>query len=226
MKIPSPRRPLVLIVLLGLASTARADLTYSYVSNPSPISLQVGETFLLNVYLQETATDGDSPRFVGAGNGLFSQAVRVDFGASAASRVLASSDVVPNSSDFADTLAAGLIDPGAAQVNEQVLLSSIDPVAGTNVSPGVSRIFVGSFLFTAVEAGTAVVTFGDLNPDFDDVIAADGFVLDPVLQAGTVQFTVVDPAIVPEPASVVLMGSGLCAMACLLMHRGQSRPTA
>ena len=215
---------------LGLASlllatvesgSVRAEYAYRYVANTPSVSVAVGGTFVLDVFLEETAGDGDEPRFSGAGGGLFSSAVALTFGDSAPARVLADSDIMPNSGAFSLTDDASLsADLGSARVAQEVDL--FDPyVQGDTTGLGVSRILVGSFRFSGLSAGNFSITLGAFDPSMDLTVTSQGLALDPAIAEGRVIVNVIG-MIVPEPSSLLLACTGTVAVA--LISRRRRRP--
>ena len=209
------KKILIVLALVASGQSARADYSYAFIPGQEDVTLNIGDTFVLDVYLQETVTGTDAPRFTGIDGGLFSAAVAVDFGAAAPAQVIGAADILPNVTDFGDVLAADFPTAGTARIDEQVPLSSLDPVLGTVIAPGVSRIFLGSFRFTALTAGTFTAYLTDSDPSFDETVTAGGYVVDSPssnIQTGAVRFHVGTSA-VPEPASLLMLGIGAASLA-------------
>ncbi|QEH35012.1 hypothetical protein OJF2_35570 [Aquisphaera giovannonii] len=215
----------VVALLVGCsAPVARGDLIYQVVAEQADYTAEVGATVDVRIFLRETATGGESSQIAGAGNGLLTAGVRLDFGGSAAAKVLSAADVFENAGFTSAATLVKDVTAGSAGLAEDV--DFLDPaVQGIEVSPGVAMLELGVFRFTALAAGLTVVTVEDFDLGQVNFVTA-GFVSldDPPSAVGpsTFSINVSRSGAVPEPASVVLAASGLLGLglwARLRRHR-------
>ncbi len=215
------------LALLGLFTPwpARADL--SLVLSPSSSTASVGDTFDLNVYLQQSSVGTGEPDL--SSTGLFSAAIVVTFSTVAqvtqitpTSQVYVDLSPPPNNRDpllTAITPATSSSPPndGAASlsfslINDYILETL--PVPDTN-----GQILLGTFTFTAMLPGsetvTAMVDTSFLGSGFLD---GNGDAFDSFVNPGSAQITVQGVSVVPEPNTLVAAGTavlmGLAYAAC------------
>lgn len=194
---------------LSWTGEAHAELIYRYVFDRPVYTVAPGETVLVNTFLQETVTGGDTSRL--ATEGLIGAGVRVRFDIPPApgspAQVLNLSDILPNTADFDDAIFQFTdLAPGSlAELTEVVDLAS-PPVLGTELTPGIFRVFLGSFRFTAGSALGEVTTVSALDsPRTEDTITGTGLVLDGLIESGDSTIRV---SAVPEPSALTLVGTG------------------
>lgn len=209
----------VALVAALLPGAAKAEFLYSYAFGQDTYTVTPGETFLVDVFLQETVTGGEPPRL--ADDGLFGAGVRVHFD-EAPAQVIGLDDILPNTAEFDDALFlfTDLVPGVLAEFTEVIDLLS-PPVFGTEVSPDVFRVFLGSFRFTAgLTPGQGFIFALDI-PETDDTITDAGFLLDPLILPASATITVV-----PEPSTLTLLGIGVLGIAGHAVQRRRRSPAS
>jgi hypothetical protein len=190
--------------------------TYTFSFGQDVFTARPGETVDVPVYFQETVGPPGNSVLVPGGVGLVGAGVRVVFSdppqPTQPSCVLGVSDIVPNPSFDVPTPSLSL---GAAGLELARLASGT--VTGAEYSPGVYRVLLGTFRFTAGEVGgeSTPIRAADFDPGFDDFVTGDLNVLDgsPISEAQA-KITVV-----PEPGSLLLLiAVALTGVACVIRH--------
>jgi hypothetical protein len=187
----------VAILIASFPALCGADIVIGFDSNASlsSKSVQVGEQFSVDLYYVETTTS------LAPTNGLFSFGTRGTF----SSTLLQFDDGTVDS--VFEAIGGGSNPDGS--VAGQVDVFGASPSG----APKSLSIHLATLNFTAVSAGTAVISFGDLDPGFNDFSLDDDFLttLDPIVYGPmhlTHNFTV-NVSAVPEPSSVALTSTGL-----------------
>jgi hypothetical protein len=113
---------------------------------------------------------------------------------------------------------------GAIEQNDLIPSASDDPL-GVIVSPTLTTIRLASFTLSGGAVGDVIsFTMSDLNTQLDDIVLADGTVLDGTLIYGSLTITGSSGGgggggVVPEPTSVALFGSLLGGLLVRLRKR-------
>ncbi len=198
---------LVIVAMTLAASYARADVLYSFVTDPAAYDVAADGTVSVDVYLQETLTGGSSSELV-AQNGLFSFDVVVDV-------TLAPSDPAAITASMVNPDFNGVVNnvPPMVVIADRDLLE-FDGVQATMVDATTYRVLLATFTIQGGGVIGEMTTFSvadyenTLTPGtdentfyWDDITASNP--LDAIIGAGS--FTV---TVVPEPASIALLSMG------------------
>ena len=228
------RKPLLLaivaIAVMGVPAV-RADITYQYITDQSSYSASAGQSVTVQLLLQETLSGGSSSLLVSEG-GLFGAGVFVtQSGTVPSNPTLIAGPVTPNQSARPDGFGTGgrisLLPATSttAGVLESVPDFSTPGPAGTQVSPTVRDVFLGSLTLTAGAAGSTtqftIESYKNFSgKDGNTLTFNNAFDLDLAGGAsGAPPFTGADaftnsfsvnvspPSASPEPGTLLLTGS-------------------
>ena len=233
------RRMLVVLAVVGWAcSPARADISYSYVTDQSTYNLTVGQAVTVSVYLQETVTNGSSS-LINLDGGLYAAAMKASL--SGSSSQLATISAVAYNANFASGSSGNTTNSSATQAVIANFSNGTNAAfaSGPSLTEGNNLLYLlGTFTLTAGStAGTSTynlgelttqggntVTFGsgpgngvgydlDFSNNSGSVISGDGQQPQSYYgtQADPTSFTV-NVAAVPEPSSVILTGLAVSAI--------------
>jgi hypothetical protein len=201
----------------GKAIAAPVYPLYQYVFGQDNYPVSPGGTVDVQVYLQETIGQFDTPVLAPGSVGLIAAGVRLEAGdppqPSQPARVLSTFDILENPAfDFPTPSLTG----SNAGLSLGTLLNPT--VIGREQSAGVFRMLLGTFRFTAgsLPGESTPLRATDYDPGFDDVVTGDMRVLDarPIYD-GTATITVV-----PEPQALTLLAAAALAGAtCWLRTR-------
>jgi hypothetical protein len=207
-------------ILLSAGIAAPAPVS-SFVFSEANYSVMPGAKVNIAVYWQQTVTGDDASVLDPSSEiGVFGQGVRIRWDnpdvPSEPAMVLSADDIIANSA-FND---AGMTTPktvteSCAQLQEATDFSAF--VYGSEVSPGVWRQWIGTFVFTAGSASgevTHLLAVKYAAPGSEGVYVIDGAgeAYDNVTAAATATITTV-----PEPSSIVL--GGVAALTLWLFRR-------
>jgi len=198
------------------ASAAPADNLYQYVFGNSSYTVACDGTVDVSVYLQETVGPQGTPVLSSSGVGLSTAGVKVLFSDPPQpiqpTRVLKLTDIWEN-------MAFDFPTPSLTDTDADLALATLlnPSVTGEEISPGVYRLLLGTFHFTAgtVAGESTPIRATDYDPRFDDVVTGgDMRVLDNLIQDGSATITTV-----PEPAAVEMLAAAILAGGLLWKFR-------
>lgn len=191
------------VLVAALASGTTAHAAYFFSFDQANYTVNAGESVTVSVYLSETGTNNLTTTGLIAGDMrlLFNEPTRVSTPAQVISR--ASN---PDFDSPADP--QPLLVPATASTSgiADIIQSSFTPVLATN-----NRILLGTFVFQAGAVAGVVTQLRatDQNASSDGLVLTNGTVLDQITADGLATITVNSTAAVPEPSSLVLVGSAL-----------------
>ncbi len=209
------------LALLGLFTPWPAQAGLTLVLSPPTSTASVGDTFDLNVYLQQSSPiniSGGEPDL--SSTGLFSAAIVVTFSTVAqltqitpTSQVYVDPTPPPNNSDPLSTAITPATSPsppnnGAAYLSVALIndlgLGTL-PVPDSN-----GQILLGTFTFMAASPGSETVT-AMVDPSFggSGFLDGTGVAFDSFDNPGSALVTVQGAAVVPEPNALVMAGSAI-----------------
>ncbi len=186
----------VLLTAAAFPATSHGGIIASFTADGSaflPSFISVGQTVDVPLYLRQTDpnTELTSPGLLLAGLG-------VSFSPSGIVNVT-----------------SGSFGPGWNSLFSSV---TFDNFAGTSAiqsgvgfgDPAVTEtggsILVGTLMFTGVSAGTALLTLGDADSGFEEILDGNGNVLDGSIIFDTTTSITVTSSAVPEPSSLAALG--------------------
>jgi hypothetical protein len=158
-------KALILLTLCwaGLASTARADITYQYVTDTTAYAVNPGATVNVNVYLQETVT-GTSSSLIAAETGLFSAGFYLTQSGQVPTNPTIITAMTPNTQGQPAGFSGGVANApkftgsqGALTEGLPVTYTGPGPSGSTqggSVANGITRVFLGTVTLTAGDPGT------------------------------------------------------------------------
>lgn len=212
---------LIFTVVLAFGSaSARAAAVYSLSAAQSNYTVAVGDTVDVQIFLVEQLGAGDTSELMGPDAGLISAGFRLTYGASDPAQVLLANDIAPNPAfDSGATLMKDAV-PGSASLREDVDFGS-PPAQGVEASPGVVSLWLGTFRFTALVAGTTVVSVEDFDsdPQFIDFVTASFTDLDPAIQSSRFTINATNPGVVPEPSSLAMAATAALGLVAVARRR-------
>jgi len=230
-------------VLAVTTSTARADVSYAYVSDVSSFTGNQGATVTVNVYLQETLSKGTS--YIASEGGLFAAGweIRKPTAGSGDAAVSAQSGAIGPGQSFAggfQTL-SGPVVIGTNTVWRVVESGATTPTTSLGtVNGNITKVLLGTATFTVGSQNTTFflgrkqtaaggpsgtnTTSGTAQTNLD--IDNAGLTITGVDQtAFTIQINV-QQATVPEPSSMALCGFAACSMGFGAWRRYKAKKAA
>lgn len=194
----------LVVTSLGGVGVARADTIYQYVFGAGMYQVPVNSIFDVPVFLQETISGSDTSVLAPGGAGLSGAGVRVMFNDTPQPSDRAS---VLSVNDIAASSAFDVVVPSVSSTDAGLSLFSLsNPIVhGEEYSPGVYRVLLGTFRFTAgsVLGETTRIRATDFDPELQDVITSDFSTLDGSIADGRSAITTV-----PEPDAISLLVAG------------------
>lgn len=175
---------LAVLAWAGWSSRTEAAYVYQYTFGQSNYQVLPGQTVAVDVYLQETVTEGDISWFTGPNRGLFGGGVRVFFNETPLPTDLAEvtnvpslvANIIPNIL-FTDPTKTRSLNPGiSAGLIAAVNFPTDNLIQGTPLNATPSRILLGTFNFTA----------GLINNEVTHLLATDFNTSQPSLNENTV----------------------------------------
>ncbi len=199
---------ITLTLSLCLPSISSAGLIYEFndfAGTPTTtFTTTIGGTVDISVYLKEVGTT------VLFDEELFGASLRVTFDSPGGiAGVQNVSDIFPNVG-FTDLTPGASISAIGAGFTGSV---GLDPFLTPD---GANRIFLGTFRFTGLSAGSVDLFALDRDLLSDDTVTGLFTILDGSIGSGTAQLTVTASA-VPEPSSCMVL---IVAIFCVIWHRG------
>src|SRR5262249_7813552 len=143
--------------------SARASITYQYVTDATNYNVAAGTNITANVYLQETVTGSDTS-FIAAQNGLFS----AGFGTQQTGTVPTGASTISTITPNTQTDPAGFQGPASQNVSStkgyQLETTSVSATGGpSGTTTGGSVTTGGGTTTTKVFLGTITLTAGSLG---------------------------------------------------------------
>lgn len=217
-------RILALLALAGWSSQVHAAYIYQYTFEQSDYQVLPGQTVGVNVYLQETVSEGDTPWFTSANQGLFSGGVRVFFNLAPLPTDLAEVPSIANiivNPLFTDPSITRVVQAGVsagmiAAVSD--IETAITPETDLiQAIPMTTRILLGTFNFTAGLVNNEVTHLLATDFDTSNPLSSENIVFNSDTMASLDLDSLVLPSTatittIPEPSTFVgLVFIGLAA---------------
>lgn len=202
----------VTLAAFGGGRTASGAVIYTYVADVSNVTLSPGQVSSISLYLVETTTGGSTSALVSE-EGLFGSYVDVTYLPGVPSLASPSfiSGLSPNTTDFNDPSSPeSSLSPAFAYLRQITDVLAPSGPTGTEISPGVRQVYLGSVTVTGGTSG-GVTTFrvGD-DPAHNDTLTFDGAApIDVTPGIVSTTFTVTIP--VPEPTAAAMVWLLGCA---------------
>jgi hypothetical protein len=189
-----------LVASLLLGSSAKAGFQFQFTDSSGNAASGFtisgpGSTVDIRVYLLQT---GGSTNL--SANGLVDGGVALQFSSSAPFTVSSAANITPNSAQFAGTNNTSVTtSSGTTTATLQVHNSTpvLAPTSGANAN----RILLGTFTFTGLSNGSAVVVTALPDPNSANNVDGAGNNLDSMITNSNAAITVV-----PEPSALLLTG--------------------
>ncbi len=208
------------LALLGLSTPWPARAGLMLVVSPQSYTASVGDTFDLNVYLQQSSPiniSGGEPDL--SSTGLFSAAIVVTFSTVAqVTQITPTSQVYvdpsdPTNNDPLSTAITPATSPSPPNNGAAYLSFALinDLGLGTLPVPDPNgQILLGTFAFMAASPGSETVT-AMVDPSFggEGFLDGTGVAFDSFVNPGSAQITVQGSAVVPEPYALVMGGTAI-----------------
>jgi len=203
-----------------LTSDAQAQLSYEFYFDQANYTVAPGSTVDMDLFLRETSSGGSIPRLaVGNADGLFAFGVNVDFSSAvggAASSIVSDADVAIDA--IFDDFLANQVDDLGTSTDIFGAVQSVNGYENAETSPGVHEVHLATLTVTGGDDGS-VTDF--VIADHTDTAAAftnfaDFFVIDDIASYGSATVSVVA---IPEPATAMLLFSGLAGVGLLRRRR-------
>jgi hypothetical protein len=212
---------LAAVAVLLLGGSARADFVYEFAQGGTfgnSFSVNQGSTIAIQVYLaqQNGSTNLTNPGLVDGG-------VSLNFSATSPFTISSTSNISPNSSQFAGPNTTSLSTSSGTTTATVQVHNSSPVVASTTDASGNAVILLGTFTFTGSTPGSGNTLTALPDPSSNNNVDGNNVVLDSMIHNSTAAITVVA---VPEPGSLLLAGLAAAGFAGGAWRRRRQRLAA